>query len=137
MQDRRSREPIFNSRLWPALGIFFCAFVAYAWYADNQKSPEQRTRDAAASQERARTQELETQRQTEANRRLCRVATICTDYSKARQACATAGQYGLCMQIKLGDTLGVANVSCLSDGGIRGVSSDEIPNRAVCWALTW
>jgi len=61
---------------------------------------------------------------------LCRTKDLCTRYAMSRQECATAGNFDLCLNVKMGDD--VANISgCTNQGKLKSEPPD-MPGWLTC-----
>jgi hypothetical protein len=60
---------------------------------------------------------------------LCKAQTVCRRYAKARQECAIAGDFALCVRVKMGEDL---VLDCQDDGVLK---SEARPTAAEC--LLW
>lgn len=66
------------------------------------------------------------------NDRLCDIEFACTQFGIARQQCATAGNFDLCINVKMGDSIkDVGN--CLPSGEMRARPSG-MPSKLQCVA---
>jgi|SRR5215469_6816871 len=64
---------------------------------------------------------------------LCALRPICKDFARARQECAAAGNYGTCIQIKMGsDRFWIAEASCTEAGEVAGLPPDKQPTVLGC-----
>jgi hypothetical protein len=58
---------------------------------------------------------------------LCKAKNLCPDYAKVRQECAIAGNYKMCMEIKLGqENYLESGKICTPDGQVN-YPSDKVP----------
>lgn len=60
---------------------------------------------------------------------LCRGAEACEAFAKVRQECAVAGDYDLCVKIKMGDR---DYSTCAPGGGFTGGTPKDMPNWLEC-----
>jgi hypothetical protein len=64
---------------------------------------------------------------------LCRLLSLCSKFGEARQACATAGNYKMCIDIKMGANA-MDRYPCMNDGAVFGQLND-MPTAFEClWA---
>jgi hypothetical protein len=63
-------------------------------------------------------------------RGLCKAKAGCTRYAEARQACATAGNFDTCMNIKT-ENYSTARYDCTNDGKLTSAPGD-LPNEVEC-----
>jgi hypothetical protein len=61
----------------------------------------------------------------------CHYRFVCRKYASARQDCAAAGNFTLCVDVKMGDRDAASISMCDNDGGVR-YASDDWPNRFQC-----
>jgi hypothetical protein len=62
---------------------------------------------------------------------ICHIRRVCNDYGIARQECAVAGDFGLCLNVKMGRQDFPPASVCSDDGSIRSPPAD-MPNIAQC-----
>ena len=63
----------------------------------------------------------------------CPPVLLCRDYSGARQECATAGNFDLCLEVKMGAAKRrAAATACTDDGQPRGVDPSTLPSLFDC-----
>jgi hypothetical protein len=62
---------------------------------------------------------------------LCRLRSLCSKFGDARQACATAGNYKMCINIKMGADA-VDSYECTDDGAVSGQPND-MPTALDCF----
>jgi len=88
---------------------------------------------AEASQRRAQTAQQEAQK-SERRLQLCYYKGLCQNFSTARQARATAGNFDTCMSVKLGTPreANIAAAACANDGRFLLAPSD-MPTSVECW----
>src|SRR6516165_12816643 len=94
MSERRSAP-------WGTGALLLASMGAAAWLLSMQPlpSPEERGQQALVASERAK----EYQQSIELDRYLCRKTAACSKYDRVRVDCATAGNIGTCLRIKMGD----------------------------------
>ena len=96
-------------------------------------TPEQRAviadREKAAADKDAQGKRA----RAEKDRWLCHQKTYCASYTSARQECATAGSYDLCMSIKASRK--TIEGECDNDGGVGYGLRDQVPNPIHCFLL--
>jgi hypothetical protein len=63
---------------------------------------------------------------------MCHQQGVCDKFGKARQECATAGNYDRCIDIKLGADDAASVGSCTEDGKMTYTPPD-MPNSINCW----
>jgi hypothetical protein len=103
-----------------------------------EQQMQQRTEPEAQTAERVR-QELQ-KRKTEAQEQkvqLCQWAARCRHYDNARLACATAGNFSMCLKIKMdseADYIGAC--SGFKEGAPAVAPPPETPNLIECFFLT-
>jgi hypothetical protein len=68
----------------------------------------------------------------ESNKHWCSVWSSCEKYKAARQDCAVAGNYDLCVRIKTGSWTSEPPVNCTVDGEPYGM-----PNHPWSWMCFW
>lgn len=84
----------------------------------------QQAMDAAAQERRAEA--------ADHMRYLCQLPSMCAEYGRARQECATAGSYDRCMTIKMdGAYLSLAQSECTNDGDVAAPPSN-MPSALTC-----
>ena len=89
-------------------------------------TPQQLQAEAEARKDREVAEAQEHQRKTE----LCRAASICSSYAKARQECAVAGNYDQCMSIRFSGPSPI--YECTNDGKLM-YPPDDMPPPLGCW----
>jgi hypothetical protein len=63
---------------------------------------------------------------------LCKLRAICVSYSRARQDCATAGDFNNCINVKMGYDFSQVN-NCTNDGDILySLYSPQMPSKLQC-----
>jgi hypothetical protein len=121
------------------LVLAFIAFVLVVWAIVPQppppppETPAQTQARREAYQAEVQRREAEAQRQAAAAERkasLCHLQSVCVRYGRARQECATAGDYKNCVDIKMG-TDATDLYPCMNDGGVFNQPSD-MPSRVAC-----
>lgn len=97
-------------------------------------TPEERA--AIAERERVTADKAAQAKKTEAERErwLCSQKAYCQSYITARQTCATAGNYDLCMSIKTGRK--AVEGECTSDGNVGYGLQDQVPGFVQCFILS-
>ncbi|KAA3448058.1 hypothetical protein C7I87_24280 [Mesorhizobium sp. SARCC-RB16n] len=66
---------------------------------------------------------------------LCKWVDLCREFGDARQACATAGDFQNCLNVKLGDNAWVIGDNCSNDGSLINPQNDT-PSRLECLGAT-
>lgn len=66
---------------------------------------------------------------------LCKWVDLCREFGDARQACATAGDFQNCLNVKLGDNAWVIGDNCSNDGSLINPQNDT-PSRLECLGVT-
>jgi hypothetical protein len=64
---------------------------------------------------------------------LCHLKSVCAKYGEVRQACATAGDYKLCVNIKMGSDAGDI-IACDNEGTVIA-GFGKVPNPLRCLFL--
>jgi hypothetical protein len=101
---------------------------------------ERRALDAAreAHQEEANRQAAESSRRTAAKTaraiELCRIKQVCANYAKIRQECAIAGNFWLCVDVRMGKQGFSPAAACTDDGQIVAPPTN-MPGRGECFLL--
>jgi hypothetical protein len=70
----------------------------------------------------------------------CDMQKICSDYKTQRNACATAGNYPRCMQIKMGTAnYSSAELYCSEDGALayKPKKNLNIVSCSIAWGKAW
>jgi hypothetical protein len=75
-------------------------------------------------------QQAELAEESERRHRICAIRLICTNYGRTRQACATAGNFDRCMDIKLGNQSDARGLC--SDDGTMAYPPADMPTVAQC-----
>lgn len=68
----------------------------------------------------------------EQERYLCRLATVCKKFESVRQDCATAGNFGNCIKVKMGDDDAGLIDSCTNDGKLL-YTPEQMPDGLRCF----
>jgi hypothetical protein len=118
--------------------IWAAIILLIAWGASlpnpPPETPEQTQARKTAQQAQAKLQAAEAERRKAAANQvkaLCAQQAICTKFAEARQACATAGNYKNCVDIKMGSDATGGLYPCMNDGHIWNEPPD-MPNRFQC-----
>ncbi|MBZ9820171.1 hypothetical protein [Mesorhizobium sp. CA4] len=88
---------------------------------------EQAAERAIASQARAKADQESQARHAH----LCKWVDLCSKFGEARQACATAGDFQNCINVKLGDNAWVIGDNCSNDGSLINPQNDT-PSKWQC-----
>jgi hypothetical protein len=64
----------------------------------------------------------------------CRQIEACEKYADVRQQCATAGDFGNCIKVKMGDESAQLIGGCTNDGKSL-IPKEDVPNPLRCWVL--
>lgn len=84
-----------------------------------------------AQQEAKQAQEVKDEENRNILSERCKIIRICKKFSESRQNCATAGNYNLCLNIKLGNDYNLTNWVCTPDGKPK-LEEANIPSRLDC-----
>lgn len=104
-----------------------------------QPSPQElQLQQAAAAGDPSAKQQLAQMRAEKDARRseLCHLKQACETFAKVRQECAVAGNYGQCLDIKMGDDASIVSMSCTFDGKVA-LPPDDMPGSVDCWVRNW
>jgi hypothetical protein len=99
-------------------------------------TPEELQARQAMAEETARKDRLAAERTRlafERTRSLCRYQAACKKYAEARQECAPAGNFTLCVNVKVEDKGTELASVCNNDGTLKSAPTD-MPNRIQCFA---
>jgi hypothetical protein len=127
----------------------FVAFLILGWlvlsilfivYSLSQPPEQARVEQASTAQRAQEWEQQQAQRRAAAAAKheetvaVCRLKSICKQFARARQECATAGSFETCMRVKLGDDkIGEAG-SCTNDGHVAYASAE--PSAIDCFLST-
>jgi hypothetical protein len=136
------RNPISASI---SLFAVFVTIFVFAVSALNPETPKQMQQEqdvqAKATQAEAAKQQTEQAEQDaaqeatdERNAPLCKQQSICQKYGVTRQECATAGNFDLCVSVKMGDDDFNEISSCNNDGSVSD-PPDNSPSYLQCAIL--
>jgi hypothetical protein len=124
---RRIRASLsnFSAADWFVAGIlplFLLLLVAYHYFNYYYYPPSAEDQIKAQKAWEAEQQWKEAERQRIIARKdkeqtFCRLRSVCSKFAEVRQACATAGNYKLCVEIKMGADA-MPSYPCMSDGTV-------------------
>jgi hypothetical protein len=125
------------------VGVPAVLFVAVNIWAEATKTPRPWAEPTPeiVEQERARAEQQTLARErarqqgaleTERARFLCHQKAMCWKFGEARQACATAGNYKHCIDIKMGNEAIDGLYPCMNDGSVWADPQD-MPGQLMCF----
>jgi hypothetical protein len=89
--------------------------------------------EAAIAKMRADEEAANAQRQ----KLVCHIKDVCEMYASARQECAIAGNFELCVRVKVGDANSALIANCSNDGKLLAYRPEDVPSTAVCLFHKW
>lgn len=113
--------------------FIFVVIVLIIW-AIREIVPEPTSETVEQRRARIEAQQVKLQREASEQQRtrsLCQAAELCRKFGEARQACATAGNYKNCVDIKMGKDA-TDLYPCMNDGHVWAEPAD-MPNRFQCF----
>jgi hypothetical protein len=141
-----SRHPAAAIRLFAVIALLMGAAIwgAIEWSKPPLTTEEIMVRDqerrrqeelARPQREFAKQQQEESRRRTEIKRQFCRLRSACPLFAKVRQECATAGNYKLCVNIKMGDDASLIEF-CTNEGHVA-YKPNNFPNAIDCFIFDY
>ena len=119
-----SRTRTLVANLLIAIPALFLAWLIL-WEAIHPRlQPAQPTAAQVANQQ----QQISDRQRTQL---LCQRQALCRKFGEARRACATAGNYKNCIDIKMGDDA-MDVYPCMNNGTVWGAPKD-MPDRLTCF----
>jgi hypothetical protein len=132
------RHPVLTWSLIPV--ALFVSIVIFVEPPPPPLTPELQAIQQQRAERAEQIQRAEQKREVEVREqkvRLCRWAATCRRYDAARLECATAGNFNMCLKIKMGseaDYIGAC--SGFKEGAPTVAPSPETPNLIECFFLT-
>ncbi|WP_315742223.1 hypothetical protein [Bradyrhizobium sp. SZCCHNR1075] len=67
---------------------------------------------------------------------LCHIGDVCRRYDEVRLECATAGSFKTCLRVKMDNDASLIP-ACASEEGAPAIMPPKLPNRAVCYFVSY